>query len=73
MSTAERTDTPTCPHCGYALDYEDMQSGFSDVDLFALAPNEDTAVVMCPNCDSEYAVRGGYKPFYVSALSEDEL
>lgn len=64
---------PTCPHCGYALDTEDMNSGFSEADLWAAAPDEMTATIKCPSCDQEYAVRGGYVPHYTSAFSEDEL
>ena len=64
---------PTCPHCGYEMDDDDMQSRLSDDDLYALAPDEGTAVVRCPQCDNEYAVQGGYKPHYTSAFSLDEL
>lgn len=42
-------------------------------DIFALAPDEACAVVMCPRCDKEYAVRGGFKPHYTSAFTLDEL
>jgi predicted RNA-binding Zn-ribbon protein involved in translation (DUF1610 family) len=68
-----QTAHPTCPHCGYELDDDDMQSHFSDDDLYALAPDEGAAVVRCPQCDNEYAVQGGYKPHYTSAFSLDEL
>lgn len=67
------TDLPTCPHCGHMLDGDDMLSGFSDQDLFALAPDEGSAEIKCPQCDKEYAVRGGYRPHYTSAFSLDEL
>lgn len=66
------TAHPTCPHCGYELDHEDMLS-VSDDDLYALAPSEGSAAVRCPKCDNEYAVQGGYTPHYTSAFSLDEL
>ena len=65
--------TPTCPSCGYALDDNDMNSDFSEDDLFALAPNEGRTVVTCPQCDHGYWVQGGYAPTYTSAFSEEEL
>ena len=65
------TPHPTCPHCGYELNHDDMLA--ADDDLYALAPNEDSAVVQCPQCDKEYAVQGGYRPHYTSAFSLDEL
>lgn len=61
-----------CPHCGYELTYDDM-SNASKADLYALAPNEDTAEVVCPQCDEEYVVQGGYRPHYTSAPSYDDL
>lgn len=64
---------PTCPGCGYALDHDDMSSGFGDDDLYALAPDEGTTSVTCPQCDNSYWVRGGYKPTYTSSFDEDEL
>ena len=62
---------PACPHCGYELNDDDMLA--SSEDLYALAPNEESAVVTCPQCDKEYAVQGGYRPHYTSAFSLDEL
>jgi predicted RNA-binding Zn-ribbon protein involved in translation (DUF1610 family) len=64
---------PTCPGCGYVLDSDDMNSGFSDDDLFALAPNEERTSVKCPQCDTSYWVQGGYKPTYTSSFNEDDL
>lgn len=64
---------PTCPGCGYALDCDDMNSDFSDDDLWALAPDEGTASVKCPQCDIEYWVRGGYVPTYTTSFNEDDL
>lgn len=69
------TDRPTCPHCGHMLDTDEMNYGHPtcDEDLWALAPGEGTAVVECPACDQQYWVRGGYRPHYTSAFSEEEL
>lgn len=64
---------PTCPHCGYALDSDDMNSDFSDDDLWSLAPDEGRTSVQCPQCDNSYWVQGGYKPHYTSACSDEEL
>lgn len=74
FDTSERP-TPTCPHCGHAMNIEEMGYGKPTCaeDLFALAPSEDAAVIECPVCDKHYWVRGGYTPHYTSALSEDEL
>lgn len=75
MTIADRAARPTCPHCGHEMDDDEMQYGkpTCDEDLFALAPAEGCAVVQCPRCDQEYAVRGGYEPHYTSAFSLDEL
>jgi uncharacterized protein with PIN domain len=62
---------PTCPHCGYALDSDDMHS--QDADLWAAAPKESREIVKCPQCDNEYWIQGGYIPSYTSAFSEEEL
>lgn len=65
--------TPTCPGCGYALDYDDMNGDAGDDDLFALAPNEERTSVTCPQCGTSYWVQGGYKPTYTSAFAEEDL
>ena len=66
-----RTPHPTCPHCGYELNHDDMHDTADD--LYALVPEEGTATVTCPSCDKEYAVQGGYTPHYTSAFSHEEL
>lgn len=70
-----RTPHPTCPHCGHEMDTDEMLYGkpTCEEDLFALAPNEGTAVIECPSCDKQYWVKGGYRPHYSSAFSEEEL
>lgn len=69
------TTTPKCPHCGHEMDTDEMCYGkpTCDADLFALAPNEDRAVIECPACDKQYWVQGGYTPHYISAFSEEDL
>jgi hypothetical protein len=67
----ERTIYPTCPHCAHMLNADEMSCSGSD--LWAIAPDEDSAVVECPICDKEYWVKGGYTPHYTSAFSEEEL
>ena len=62
---------PVCPHCGHELDDDEMIH--QDVDLYALAPMEDSACIQCPLCDLEYWVKGGYQPHYTTAFVEDEL
>jgi len=67
---------PTCPHCEYVMTSDDMVDGstsFADDDLFALAVDENRTVVACPSCDAAYWVKGGYTPFYTSAVSEELL
>lgn len=73
MENHDTSDTlkPACPSCGYLLSDDDMND--CGEDLWALAPNEERACVTCPNCDTEYWVRGGYIPTYTSALAEEEL
>ena len=70
-----KTSAPTCPHCGHAMDTDEMLYGkpTCESDLFALAPDEGRAVIKCPRCDTEYWVQGGYTPHYTSAAGEEEL
>lgn len=63
---------PVCPHCGYMIDELDMPD-IADFDIYALAPEEDTNVIECPQCDKEYWVRGGYNPHYTTAFAEEQL
>lgn len=73
VNTQQQT-TPTCPHCGHALHYDEMQtSDVTDADLFALAAEEGTATICCPVCDTEYWVKGGYQPHYTSSAAEEDL
>jgi len=72
IPTFER-NTPTCPHCGYQMDSDDMLSTQKGIDVFAMAPREEKEVLTCPSCDKEYWVQGGYYPHYTSAFSEEEL
>lgn len=66
--------TPTCPHCGHVMDHDDMLSTVNPgVDLFALAPQEGTECITCPRCDQDFWVKGGYRPHYTTAFSEEEL
>lgn len=71
INTVQRPG-PTCPGCGHEMDDEDMLS-CHDADLFDLAQEEGTACIMCPICDAEYWVQGGYMPHYTSAFCEDQL
>ena len=64
--------TPVCPHCQHEMDTDEMLSEIG-VDLFALAPREEMAVIQCPLCDQEFWVKGGYVPKYETAFSEEEL
>lgn len=72
FSTFER-NTPTCPHCGYAMDSDDMLSTQKGIDVFAMASREQVEVLTCPSCDKEYWVQGGYEPHYTSAFAEEQL
>lgn len=63
---------PTCPHCGYSLDVDDMNSVSND-DLWGATPKEERTIVKCPQCDIEYWVQGGYVPYYTSAFAEEDL
>jgi uncharacterized Zn-finger protein len=60
-----------CPHCDHEYTADEMNE--CEVDLWALAPNEDSAELKCPVCDQEFYVQGGYKPLFTTAFCEDEL
>lgn len=72
-STTYRTPTPVCPHCGYAMDHEDMNSCESSEYLPDIAPTEQTASAQCPICEANFWIRGGYTPHYTTAFAEEEL
>lgn len=61
-----------CPHCDHQLDHDDMLE-VNNVDLFALAPNEETASITCPACGQAFWVKGGYKPHYSTSFAEELL
>lgn len=75
MTGHYRTLRPMCPKCDHMLTIEDMNDATPDVDLWALAPNEDQAEITCPDaaCGTKFHVRGGYIPEYTTALDEDDL
>lgn len=60
-----------CPHCDHTFNKDEMLA--CAVDLFALAPNEETACVECPVCDGEFWVKGSYRPEYSTAFAEELL
>lgn len=70
-ATRYETNTPECPHCGHVFDHDDMVESAGD--LFAMAPNEERAVIECPLCDREFWLQGGYLPRYTSAIAEELL
>lgn len=72
MTTCINEPTPTCPRCLHAMTIEEMLN-LSELDLFALAPDEGSEQITCPSCDQKYWVQGSYKPQYSSAISEDDL
>lgn len=57
--------TPVCPHCGHALDTDEMLECRED--LFALAPAEGETEVTCPVCDLEYAILACNSPATLTA------
>lgn len=68
--------TPVCPHCGYAMNPDDMSSAPTDscqTNLFDIAPAEESTSTTCPACDGAYWVKGGYQPTYTTAFAEEEL
>lgn len=60
-----------CPGCGHVFDEDDFEG--AAVDLWAIAPNEETVHIDCPQCDVDFWAEGGYIPIYRTALEEDEL
>lgn len=75
MTECSRQPLPVCPHCGHAMDYDEMLYGEPTCreDLFAIAPMEGTTSITCPACDLDYWVRGGYTPHYTTAPAEEML
>lgn len=73
MADTYQTPMPLCPHCGHEFDTDDMNANPGD--LWALAPNEGQAEVICPDvlCGETFHVQGGYRPQYTTAISEDDL
>ena len=59
-----------CPYCEHELTDDEMYS--NEVDLYALAPNEEDAAIDCPNCSEKFTVHGSYKPVYETLPYEDE-
>jgi hypothetical protein len=70
-------NSPTCPHCAHEMDAHEMLAPMHQgkPDLFTLAMNEGRAEVTCPSssCGKTYWVKGGYRPHYTSAMTEDDL
>lgn len=60
-----------CPHCNHEFDDDDMND--STIDLWAIAPSEESAVIQCPACDFDFWVKGGYRPQYSTAFAEEEF
>jgi len=63
--------TPICPHCDFEFGADEMLN--AGVDLYALAPNEEEADIICPYCDQNFVVKGGYIPTYTTAFSHEEI
>lgn len=76
MAVYERPH-PTCPHCGYEMDIDEMvehvHRGGGHACLFALAKDEDHTELKCVSCQKSYWLKGGYRPHYTSAFNEDDL
>lgn len=62
---------PTCPTCDHEVTTDEAHG--MDVDLWALAPDEGRAEIVCPSCGVTYHVQGSYVPTYTTALDEDAL
>ena len=70
-TTHFRTAAPTCPHCNHEMDDDEMLA--DPAELFAAAPDESQHEITCPACDQAFHLRGGYTPFYTTAIDEDDL
>ena len=66
------TQTPVCPHCGHVYTTDDILQN-DLVDIYGIAHAEGLAVIECPSCDQEFWVKGGYKPHFATAVSEELL
>jgi hypothetical protein len=67
------TAYPVCPHCGHQLDDDEMNA--DPEDLWALAPDEGRAEIVCPSgqCGKTFHAQGSYRPLYTTAINEDDL
>lgn len=63
------TNKPKCPHCQHTMNDDEMNA--ADIDLWAIAPNEEEADITCPRCDELYLCRGGYLPTYESTTNPE--
>jgi hypothetical protein len=68
-------NAPTCPHCAHEMSDDEMQAQQGDVCLYELARDEGSTEVTCPSpmCSLKYWLKGGYRPHYTSAMTEDDL
>lgn len=66
------TKTPVCPHCGHEYTHDDILQN-DLVDIYGIAHAEGTAVIECPICDTEFWLKGGYKPRFSTAVAEELL
>ncbi len=70
-ATHHKTAAVTCPHCNHVFTDDDCHR--CDTDIWALAPDEETAELQCPSCQQQFWVQGGFRPQYTTAISKDDL
>ncbi len=71
MSRHYKTVAVICPHCDHEYTSDDMLE--CKTDLYGLAPAEESAEIQCPVCDRTFAVKGGYRPQYTTAIVPELL
>lgn len=59
-----------CPYCKHEYTDDDMYA--SKNDLYAIAPNEETVTDICPKCQKEILIQGGYIPQYETFKPETD-
>lgn len=65
------TQKPVCPHCGHEYTHDEISD--CPTDIYGIAHSEDTAIIECPVCDTEFWVKGNWVPKFSTAVAKELL